>query len=1072
MNITSRSQLRLVITILTAGSLLALQAEPPRRVDDSLFERLEYRHIGPIGNRVSAVAGVSGDWNTYYIGAASGGVFKSEDGGASWKPIFDSQPAQSIGALAVAPSDANVIWVGTGEAKIRSNISIGNGVYRSTDGGRSFTHLGLEKTGRIARIVVHPADPDVAWVAALGHCYGPQPERGVFRTLDGGRNWEKVLFVDEDTGASDLIIDPSNPRILFAGTWQMAIWTWGRQSGGPGSGLHRSTDGGATWERLSGQGLPKGPWGKVALSTTRANPQRVYALIETNSNEEFEPIEQHQGVLWRSDDGGDGWKKLNSDHVLAQRPHYYSRVVAAPDDENTVYFLSTQASVSLDGGATSRRFPVAGDHHDMWIDPGSPQRMIVGHDQGISISTNGGRSWHRPQLPIAQMYHVHTDRRIPYNVYGNRQDGPSMAGPSNTLTGSVIPIGAWHSVGGCESGFAIPDPEDPHIVWSGCYEGILDRYDARTGHSRNVSVWPDNAEAWPGKDLEYRFQWTFPIAISSHDSEVVYVGSQYVHRTQDGGQSWTIISPDLSTDDKSKQQRMGGLTPDDAGPTIAAVLFAIAESPLEAGLIWAGTNDGLLHVTRDGGENWVDVTDNLPGLPPWGTVSNIEPSRYEAGKAYVSVDLHQVNSTEPYVYRTEDYGATWTSISAGIPRSVFSYVHVVREDPRRSGLLYLGTENSIFVSFDDGENWHSLQSNLPHAPLHWLTIQEDFNDLVVATYGRGFWILDDITPLQQLTQEVLDQAAHLFEPRPAYRFRFRESHVSQPSDPAAGRNPAYGASIHYSLAEETDQQVEITIHDSAGALVRKLGGGSDGEGKALSKKKGIHRVHWDLRYEPTSVPKLRTPPRQHSHVPLGEKGWRPLSEGRRYAPLAPPGNYTVKLQLGDLELEQRLQVVKDPNSSGTLDDIAAQTKVLLDLHSAIKRSVEMIEGIEWIRRQLLDLREVLEGRPDSEGIIERARKLDDDLQELENEFFDLRLTNARQDSLWWGRKLYSKMLSLAGYIDQLDAPPTNQQLEVCRLYKSRLADHEVRYGELQRDVGEFNTYLAEQGIGGIVASSK
>ncbi len=528
--------------------------------------------------------------------------------------------------------------------------------------------MGLEDSGRISRIVIHPHNPDVVFVAALGNLYGPQEERGVFRTKDGGESWERVLFVDENTGASDLIMDPNNPEILFAGTWQMIIWTWGRQSGGTGSGLFRSKDGGDSWERLEGNGLPRPPLGKVVVGMSADDSDRVYALIETNSNRDFAPLDDHQGVLWRSDDGGESWRMVNADHTLVQRPHYYSRVVVAPDDHNEVHFLATSHTTSLDGGLTVQRGSAGGDNHDIWIDPLSPDRMIVGNDGGVHISTTRGKSWLRPRMPIAQMYHAYTDNQVPYFVYGNRQDGASHRGPSNSLSGGGISIGEWHSVGGCESGFAIPDPVDNNIVWSGCYEGILDRYDLRTGHARTVSVWPDNPEGWPAADLRYRFQWTFPIAISPHDHNRVYVGSQHVHQTTDGGHSWRVISPDLTTNDKGLQRKTGGLTPDDASPTYAAVLFAIAESPVEEGVIWTGSNDGLVQITRDGGESWTNVTGNIPGLPPLGTVSNIEPSRYDAGTAYISVDFHQVNNTDPFAYKTTDYGESWTLISGTIPK--------------------------------------------------------------------------------------------------------------------------------------------------------------------------------------------------------------------------------------------------------------------------------------------------------------------------------------------------------------------------------------------------------------------
>jgi photosystem II stability/assembly factor-like uncharacterized protein len=1052
-----------LVVLLFLPSGLVLQGQSVESLDPGFFDALEYRHIGPVGNRVSAVVGIPGDPNTYYFGAASGGVFKTEDGGIHWEPVFDDQPAQSIGALAIDPTNPNVVWAGTGEAHIRSNVSIGNGVYKTTDGGETWRHVGLEASGRISRIVVHPRNPDVVFVGALGHLYGPQEERGLFRTTDGGETWDRVLFVDENAGVSDVVMDPNNPEILFAGTWQMIITTWGRESGGPGSGLFRSADGGDTWERLEGNGLPEPPIGKVVLAMTPDDSDRIYALIETNSNRDFAPLEDHQGVLWRSDDGGDSWRMVNADHTIVQRPHYYSRVVAAPDDKDEVHFLATSHTTSLDGGVSIRRGSAGGDNHDMWIDPLQPDRMVVGNDGGIHISTTRGRSWLRPRLPIAQMYHVYTDNQVPYFVYGNRQDGPSFRGPSNHLAGGSIPIGAWHSVGGCESGFAIPDPVDNNIVWSGCYEGILDRYDLRTGHARNVSVWPDNPEGWPASDLRYRFQWTFPVAISPHDHNRVYAGSQHVHRTIDGGQSWQVISSDLSTNNKDIQRKSGGLTPDDASPTYAAVLFAIAESPVEEGVIWAGTNDGLIHITRDGGDTWTDLTPNIPGLPPLGTISNIEPSRYAAGTAYISVDFHQVNNTDPYAFKTEDYGQTWRFLTGDIPRSVFSYVHVIREDPVRPGLLYLGTENSLFVSFDDGHRWVPLQTNLPHAPVHWLTIQEHFNDLVVSTYGRGFWILDDVTPLQQLSDTAMEAPVHLFTPRPAYRFRNQEATVSQPEDPGAGENPRYGASIHYLVGDEAAGNGRIEILDANGEVVADVG--------RVSSTPGLHRAHWNLRYQGSESPRMRTKVLEHSHVPLGEDGWRPAGDGGRVVPLAPPGEYTVRLSLGDHELTTPLTVLKDPGSAGSEEDIQAQFAVILQLREETNAVVAIINEAERIRAQLVDLRDLMSGHAGASDAVAAAEALDQALIDLEMGLTDLRLSggSAGQDSLRWPRQLFAKLTSLAGYIGGSDFPPTTQQLEVHRRLQGLLRDAQGRMDEIRAgELAALNGVLAQHGVPNII----
>ncbi len=845
-----------------------------KEINPDIYKQLKYRFIGPQGNRMIAVVGVPGDPGICYAGAASGGIFKSTDGGVHWKPIFDDQPVSSIGSLAIAPSDPNVIWAGTGETFIRSNVSQGMGIYKSTDAGKTWKCMGLEKTGRIGKIIIDPRDPNIVFAAAMGHCYGPQEERGIFRTIDGGKTWERVLFVNKNTGCSDIVMDPNNPRILFAGMWPMEIAPWlERKSGGPGGGIYMSRDGGATWKPLTGHGLPDPPIGKVALTMSASNSDRIYALIES-----------HEGVLWRSDDGGENWKLLNRDNTLTQRPAYYSRCMAAPDDDNEVYFLAVRFIVSYDGGETfkvvSRSQAPGGDNHDMWIDPTNPDRMMVGNDGGVRVSINHGKNWLRPRLPNAQMYHVYVDNQIPYYVYGNRQDGPSTRGPSNSRTRGGIPSCMWHSVGGSESGFAIPDPVDNNIVWSGHYESMLDRYDLRTGQSRSVSAWPDSTIGEHAALLKYRFQWTFPILISPHDHNTVYVGSQHVHKTIDGGHSWAIISPDLTTNDKKKQKPFGGLTRDDES-TYSCCIFALAESPLEKGLIWAGTNDGLLQVTRDGGANWNNVTSNIPDLPPMGIVSNIEPSLYEAGTCYISVDFHNANIRNPYAYKSRDYGKSWKLISGNIPKSELSYVHCIREDPVRKGLLYLGTENALYVSFDDGDNWNPLQNNLPHAPVHWLLIQEHFNDLVVGTYGRGFWIMDDITPLQQLIPEVMKSDVYLFNPRPAYRFRNVSSPMGCPDDQSLGQNPPYGASIHYYLKSAPKEDVKIVILDEKGQKIKNLKG---------TKKLGINRIWWDLRDDPSKEVKLRTSPIGSPHVKVGPKGWRALAgSGRPIKVLMAPG---------------------------------------------------------------------------------------------------------------------------------------------------------------------------------------
>jgi photosystem II stability/assembly factor-like uncharacterized protein len=1099
---------------------------------------LRYRYIGPVGNRLTSVVGVPGEPNIYYVGAASGGIFKTIDGGAHWEPIFDGQPVSSIGSLAIAPSDPNVVWAGTGEAWIRSHISVGQGIYKSTDAGKTWTLMGLEQTGRIGRIVIDPKNPDVVLAAALGHAYGPQAERGVFRTADGGKRWERVLFTDENTGCSDLVMDANNPRILFAGMWPLEIHTWGRVSGGPGSGLFKSTDGGVTWKKLTGRGLPTRETGKFALAIARSNSNRVYALIETGDGVPLNGKETDRGKFWRSDDGGENWRLVSYDRNMGGRTHYYFRTEVSPSNENEVYFLTAAFAVSLDGGETAKVAPFAnspgGDNHDIWFDPTNSNRIAVANDGGVSISVTHGKTWNRIQLPIAQMYHVTVDNRIPYFVYGNEQDDPSYRGPSRVAGGGgfaggvgQIPRSAWHSVGGGESGWATPDPVDPNIIWSsasgsGSVGGIVERYDLRNGQARNVEIWPEQTNGSTAADLKYRFVWTMPLTISPHDHNKLYVGSQYIHQTTDAGQSWQLISPDLTTNDKSKQGFSGGLTGDNIGVEYFSTVFAIAESPKEKGLIWAGTNDGLVQLTHDGGKNWNNVTLNIPNLPAFGTVSNIEPSRYDAATAYLTFDFHQVNNRDPFIYRTKDYGKTWKAITNGIPHSMLSYAHCVREDPVRQGLLYVGTENGLYVSFDDGENWAPLQSNLPHAPVYWIVVQEHFNDLVIATYGRGFWILDDLTPIQQMTQSVRDANAHLFTPRVTYRFRQSTVSVTMSDDPTAGQNPPYGAAIAYYLKTAPSGDVKIRIEDAKGQTVRTITG---------AKTPGINRVTWDLRGEQSKEVRLRTSPAYAAEIQNGTEGWRVAPGAGRMSVLLPPGTYTVRLSVAGQELSQPLVVKKDPNSEGSEADVQSQTQMLMDLRRDLETAAEMVNQIEVMRSQLYSLTALLglsepaavatggagvspaaaganspiasEGpgasRPVSEpgavatgsdpsnlgakgsvshavaggsdyaAIKAAADDLDKKLIAIEDNLIQRRLTGQGQDSVRWPPKLISKINYLANGVGGSDFPPTAQQREVQALLKQQLSSDRKRLDELiSKDVDAFNKLLREKNIQNVI----
>jgi photosystem II stability/assembly factor-like uncharacterized protein len=1031
-----------------------------QKVNKQQLEQLKFRHIGPVGNRIISVAGIPDDPLTYYVGAASGGIWKTVNGGLDWKPIFDDKPVHSIGALAIAPSDHAVIYAGTGESFIRSNISVGDGVWKSTDGGSTWTHIGLVNSGRISRIVVHPTNPDIAWVAAVGHAYAPQKDRGVFMTTDGGSTWQHVLYVDDNTGASDIVLHPANPRILFAGMWQLELKTWIRKSGGPGSGLYMSKDGGCTWKKLENNGLPTLPFGKVALAMTPANPNRVYALIETGDGVPLNGEKTDSGELWRSDNLGETWELINSNRDLGGRQAYYTRCAASPDNPNEVYFISSNFLVSIDGGKTTKtgssETQPNWDHHEMWIDPLDGNRMIVVGDGGLSISQDRGKSWYRVQLPVAQLYHVTTDNNIPYNVLTNRQDGPSMKGPSRTTSGSIfgggiIPTGLWHDVGGGESGFATPDPVDPDIIWSstsgsGAVGGIVARYNEKTQQYRQVEVWPESTSGHPAEDLKYRFQWTFPLLISPHDHNTVYVASQHLHRTTNGGQSWEEVSPDLTLNDKSKQGFSGGLTGDNIGVEYADVIYAVDESPITKGVMWVGTNDGLVHISQDNGKTWTNVTKNIPDLPKLGVVRNIDASKWEPGKAYITVDFHELGNFDPYVYKTEDYGKSWKKIIQGISDGILNYVRNIREDPVRPGLLYLGTENALYISFDDGEKWQSLMTNLPHTPMYWIDIQEHFHDLVIGTYGRGVWILDDITPLQQLTEEITSSDAYLFDPKPAYRFQPTSSTMQFFPEPSSGSNPPYGASIHYWLKKENDS-IELVIKDKDGQTVRTL---------KEKGKPGINRIWWDLRGEPTQKIVMRTKPQYADWYPMDEKGTRE-SIIRPFSILVPPGTYTVKMAFEGKNFSKELVILKDPHSEGSMEDIQAQTDLLRQLYEEMNKLTGEINKIERIRRQLLDKKAILQTQKDKKEVLEAIDSMNDDFQTLENKMTQLKITRTGQDAIRFPSRLVERIAYLASVVAVSDFPPTDQALEVHKILQQRLADYSSELDELLK--GKFAAFL-------------
>ena len=1071
-------------------SLLTAQRSSPTvtgvrlpTLDTAFIKVPSWRFVGPDGNRVIAVSGVPGEYRTYYAGAASGGLFKSTNGGIGWVPVTDSLRVSSVSAVAVAPSDPNVVWFGTGETFLRSNVSIGDGVYRSTDAGQHWDHMGLDNTGRIGRVLIHPTNPDLVYAAAQGHGYGPQADRGLWRTTDGGKQWKKVLFVNDSTGIIDVTMDPTNPRVLFAASWQQYIVPWDKHSGGAGSGIWMSRDAGDTWTKLDGQadgngwgkGLPKaGTMGKIGLGIARSDPNRMYALIEMK-----EP------ALYRSDDGGRSWKSVNTDHDLLERPQYYTRFAVSPTEADRLYIVGVRFVGTSDGGLT--KMPTApragGDLHDIWWDPKDADRFMVGDDAGVGITIDGGKSFTRIALPNAQMYHVATDTKIPYNLYGNRQDGYSYGGPSNSRGSRSV--GVWTPVGGCESGWAIPDTVDHRTVWSGCYDAGLERFDLQTRMSRAVEPWPEAGYGVAPKDLKYRFQWTFPIHISPHDHNTVYVGSQVVHKTTNGGQTWTIISPDLSTNDSTKQRSSGGLVTDNLFVENVTVLFAIAESPLQKDLIWAGTMDGLVHVTRDGGKTWTNLTANVPGLPKWSTISGIEPSKYDAGTAYIAVDAHLVNDRDPYIYRTADYGRTWTRISGDIPKSVFSYVHVVREDPARKGMLYAGTENALYVSLDDGAHWMEINGSLPHAPVSWLQIQGHFHDLVVSTYGRGFWIADDISYLRAMADSLVPKAATLLPMRAAYRFRRVSTPTGATNSLVSGEDPPLAATINYTVASvPTDStakdSVNFRVYDGTGALIRKF--------KAAPAKRGLNRALWDLRHEGPRKAKLRTAPRGNTTLKVADS--RPLVPwdldlvGGQVGPLVAPGTYTLAMIWKGDTLRSRVEVRRDPNSEGTDADITAQVTLALRIRDALTETVALIDESEWSRRGFDQLRSNLRERlkdfrefgpspgrdlsiADAEAFLKEIDSVEKKVVDIEAQLYDVALTGAREDAFRNPNQLYEKLASVGSDIaaSSADFRPTDSQGAVYDMLREQLGGLKKQFnGLVTNDLSAFQARAAKLGV--------
>ncbi|HEV7612629.1 MAG TPA: hypothetical protein VGO37_12170 [Steroidobacteraceae bacterium] len=1017
-------------------------------INPALLDGMKWRQIGPFrGGRVVAVSGVAGDPATWYFGAVAGGVWKSTDVGASWKPVFDAQKIASIGAIAVADSDHNVIYVGTGEACPRGNITYGDGVYKSLDAGRTWKNLGLRDTRHIGAVIVHPKNPDIVLVAALGHAFGANEERGVFRTSDGGRTWTKVLYKDADTGAIDVVFNPDNPNIVYASLWQMRRQPWNFSSGGPGSGLYKSTDAGVTWKHLEGHGLPAGILGRIGVSVAGGGSGRVYSMIEAA-----------EGGLFRSDDAGDSWTRVNEDHRFRQRAWYYSHVFADPVSPDVVYVLNTGAFRSGDGGKSFELMPAPhGDHHALWIDPTDARRLINGNDGGASISMDGGKAWTTPyNQPTAQFYHVAVDNRWPYRVYGAQQDNSTIAIASRDDDG-VIGRQDWFEVGGGESGFIAPDPKDPEIIYANSDSGQMTRLDHRTNNLRDVSVYPLDMSGNGAADQQFRLQWTEPLLVSRHDSNVLYSAAQFVLRSPDQGRTWKAISPDLTRNDKSKQQPSGGpITLDITSVEYYDTVFALGESPLQQGQLWAGTDDGRIQLTRNDGQTWLDVTPK--DLPAWSMVSLIEASPHDAATAYAAIDRHKLDDLKPLIFRTHDFGKTWTRIVSGIPEG--AYVHAVREDPAHKGLLYAGTELGVFFSADDGAHWQALQLNLPVTPVHDLVVKDD--DLVAATHGRSFWILDDLSPVRQAAAGVPAEDFHLFRPARAVKLHY-PSQVERRLP--VGDNPPAGAVIDYYLKNKPAETDTITLEvlTADGMLVRRISNRRQADNTEqpeewIDREKpadvipdaaGANRFAWDLRWEdPEKIP-----------------GAFYSDEGPR-GPLVTPGNYLVRLTAVGKSQTAPLEIVPDPRLAGQMaeHDVRELAELSMRTWSDIDALHKVVNQIRETRARLETIKKWSKDNAAAKPVVDAANGIGTKLAPIEARLLQVKMA-ASEDNLRYPNMLNEQYDTFLGVLDSEDFGPTESQRQVYAYLHGELTKELAKWRALsETDLPALQSLMHDHGV--------
>ena len=1005
--------------------------------DQSLYNSIEYRLIGPFrGGRAGTAVGVLNNPNLYYMGTAGGGVWKTEDSGSTWEPISDGYYGGSIGAIAVSESDENIIYVGEGEQTLRGNVSSGHGMWKSTDAGETWKYIGLPKSEHISRIRIHPENPDIVYVGVIGNLWKPNSERGLYKTNDGGLTWEKILYVSDKAGIGDLVIDPNNSRIIYATTWQMKRNGYRMDSGGPDSKIFRSYDSGKTWEDISEfNGLPSFPWGIVGVAISPVNSKRIWVMVEADN-----------GGLFRSDDGGNNWEKVNSNRALRQRAWYYTRIYADTQNEDKVFVLNVSYGVSTDGGKTfTLKNAPHGDHHDLWIDPNNNMRMVMADDGGAQVSNDGGDNWSTYfNQPTAQFYRVSTDNSFPYRIYGAQQDNSTVRIKHRTSSSSITERD-WEPSAGGESAHLAPDPKNNDIVFGGTYKGYMMMQDHSNGQIRSVNVWPDNPAGSGAEVMKYRFNWNFPVMFSPNNPNKLYAGSNYLHVSENSGQTWKTISPDLTRNIPETIMSSGGpITQDNTGAEYYANIFAIAESKLEEGVIWVGSDDGLIHITKDGGKTWENITPPKKLSPELNMINSIDPSPFKKGKAYIAATSYKFGDYTPYLYKTEDYGKSWTLITDGINSSY--YTRVVRSDKKREGLLYAGTEWGMYISFDDGNSWSEFQLNLPVTSIRDLEVKD--NDLVVATHGRSFWIIDDLTPLHQLNENNHDDDAILFKPDLSYRMA-QSGGWNRPNNLLSGQNHPNGVIINYYIKKlQEDDYLRIDILNMDGSIIRSFTNNQDKYSQAgnddksvmvgnpvlsnpndidsalssdniesLSPRNGGNRLIWDMRYP-------------------GFKSFEGmvLYSSPNVGPKVTPGKYNIKMTYNNLVFQEEFEIVKDPRVKISQADYQDQLEFLIDVRDEVSKANQQIIDIRSIKN---NMNFILDKTKDNNELKEMINKYLDDISVVENNIH-MTKNQSRQDPLNFGIRINNRIAFLLADSQRGDYPPTDQSKEFFSQVKEEL----------------------------------